>query len=114
MVDLCCDSGRSHCAAVPTGPREIPYSLVSALDPATLERLRIEGDLENLEETCVLIGYNPPKPCKKYERVFVIGDCAKAEKEQGKFIAGCPPLPSIQIVHEFKKMSLKKDEHYEN
>ncbi len=78
---------------------------------ATLERLRIEGDLENLAETCVLIGHKPPTPCKKYDRVFVIGDCAEEQKDQGQFIAGCPPLPSIQIVHEFRKMSLKKDEH---
>jgi hypothetical protein len=76
---------------------------------ATLERLRIDGDLEDIKETCVLIGHNPPTPCRGYERVFVIGDCAEEQKDQGQFIAGCPPLPSIQIVHAFRKMSLKKD-----
>lgn len=74
---------------------------------ATIERLRIDGDLDDIKETCVLIGHNPPTPCREYERVFVIGDCAEEQKDQGQFIAGCPPLPSIQIVHEFRKMSAK-------
>ncbi|MCP4403803.1 MAG: DUF362 domain-containing protein [bacterium] len=75
---------------------------------AVIGRLKINGELDDIKETCVLIGHNPPQPCKNYERVLVIGDCAKAQKDQGEFIAGCPPLPSVQIVHKIKEMSAEK------
>ena len=46
---------------------------------------------------------------KHYKNVFIIGDCAKDAKVQGKFIGGCPPLPSISIVNEFKKYTKKSN-----
>ena len=70
---------------------------------AAIKRLGYEGKLDDLEETCVIIGHNAPHPVKDYRNVFIIGDCAKDAKIEGRFIGGCPPLPSIQIVHEFKK-----------
>jgi hypothetical protein len=70
---------------------------------AAIKRLWYEGKLDELEETCVIIGHNAPIPIKKYDNVFIIGDCAKDAKIKGKFIEGCPPLPSIQIASEFQK-----------
>lgn len=72
---------------------------------AAVERLKMNGELDDIKETCILIGHNPPQPCRQYERVLVIGDCAREQKDQGEFIAGCPPLPSIQLVHTLKEMS---------
>jgi uncharacterized protein (DUF362 family) len=70
---------------------------------AAIKRLGYEGTLDDLRETCVIVGHNAPVPIKKYDNVFIIGDCAKDVKIDGKFIDGCPPLPSIQIVHELMK-----------
>lgn len=70
---------------------------------AAVTRLRYEENLDDLEEICVIIGHNAPLPVKDYKNVYIIGDCAKDAKIEGKFIGGCPPLPSIRIVHEFKK-----------
>ncbi len=75
---------------------------------AVVKRLQYEGNLDDLDDICVIIGHNAPLPLKKYKNVFIIGDCAKDAKIQGTYIAGCPPLPSIQLVHEFKKYA-KKD-----
>jgi len=69
---------------------------------AAVKRLGYEGNLDDLEEICVIIGHNAPLPVKEYKNVYIIGDCAKNAKIEGTFIGGCPPLPSIQIVHEFK------------
>lgn len=74
---------------------------------AAVMRLQYEEKLDDLEDICVIIGHNAPLPIKDYKNVYIIGDCAKDAKIQGKFIGGCPPLPSIQIVQEFKK-HLKK------
>ena len=74
---------------------------------AAVKRLEYEGKLDDLEDICVIIGHNAPLPIKDYKNVYIVGDCAKDAKIEGKFIGGCPPLPSIQIVHEFKK-HLKK------
>jgi len=75
---------------------------------AAVTRLRYEEKLNDLEEICVIIGYNAPLPVKDYKNVYIIGDCAKDTKIEGKFIAGCPPLPSIQIVREFKRHIRKR------
>ena len=75
---------------------------------AAIERLRINGELDQIKETCVLVGYNPPKPRKKYDRVLVVGDPAADRKDEGVFIPGNPPLPSIQIVQKLKEMSAKE------
>lgn len=72
---------------------------------AALTRLQLEGKLDKLEDICVIIGSNPPVPRKSYTNVFIIGDCAKKDCSiPGTFIGGCPPLPSIQIVHAFEKI----------
>lgn len=70
---------------------------------ATVKRLGYEGKLDDLEDICVIIGHNAPLPVKNYKNVYIIGDCAKDAKIEGTFIGGCPPLPSIQIVHAFEK-----------
>ena len=70
---------------------------------ATVMRLGYENKLDKLEDICVVIGHNAPLPRKDYKNVYIIGDCAKDAKIDGNFIGGCPPLPSIQIVHAFKK-----------
>jgi len=70
---------------------------------ATIKRLELDGVLNNLEEICVIIGHNAPIPVRKFKHIYIIGDCAKDYPLKGKFIPGCPPLPSISIVNEFKK-----------
>lgn len=70
---------------------------------ATVKRLGYEDQLDNLEEICVIIGHNAPKPQKDYKNVYIIGDCAVDSKVDGSFIGGCPPLPSVQIAEAFKK-----------
>jgi len=70
---------------------------------AAVTRLRLEGKLDDLDDICVIIGHNAPKPVRDYRNVFIIGDCAKDCGMEGTFIGGCPPLPSIQIVHAFEK-----------
>lgn len=75
---------------------------------ATVTRLRAEGNLDDLEEICVIIGHNAPLPRKTYKNVYIIGDCARDAEIDGTFMGGCPPLPSVQIVHAFEK-HLKKD-----
>ncbi len=70
---------------------------------ATVTRLRYEGKLDELEDICVIIGHNAPLPIRNYKNVFKIGDCAKEAQIEGAFIGGCPPLPSLQIVHAFEK-----------
>jgi uncharacterized protein (DUF362 family) len=70
---------------------------------AAVKRLGYEGKLEDLEEICVIIGHNAPLPVKEYKNVYIIGDCARDAQIEGTFIGGCPPLPSIQIVHAFEK-----------
>jgi len=70
---------------------------------ATVTRLRYEGLLDKLEEICVIIGHRAPLPRREYKNVYIIGDCAKDAKIEGEFIAGCPPLPSVQIVEKFKQ-----------
>jgi hypothetical protein len=74
---------------------------------ATVKRLGYENKLDNLEDICVIIGHNAPKPRKEYKNVYIIGECAKNTEIDGTFIGGCPPLPSIQIAHAFQK-HLKK------
>ena len=74
---------------------------------AAVKRLGCDGKLDNLEDICVIIGHNPPTPLKDYKNVYIIGDCAGDAEIEGTFIGGCPPLPSIQIVHAFEK-HLKK------
>lgn len=74
---------------------------------ATVTRMGYENQLDDLEDICVIIGHNAPLPQKKYKNVYIIGDCAKNAAIEGEFIAGCPPLPSIQIAHKFRK-HLKK------
>lgn len=70
---------------------------------ATIKRLELDGVLDNLEEICVIIGRNAPVPVREFKHVYIIGDCAKDSPVKGEFIPGCPPLPSIAIVNEFKK-----------
>ncbi len=70
---------------------------------ATIKRLELDGVLDNLEEICVIIGHNAPLPIREFKNVYIIGDCAKDSPVKGEFIPGCPPLPSITIVNEFKK-----------
>lgn len=70
---------------------------------AAVKRLGYEGKLDNLEEICAVVGHNAPLPRKKYENVYLIGDCAKDAPIKGTFIGGCPPLPSLQLVHAFSK-----------
>ena len=70
---------------------------------AAVKRLGYEGKLDDLEEICVIIGHNAPLPIKDYKNVYIIGDCARDAAIEGTFIGGCPPLPSIQIVHAFEK-----------
>jgi len=70
---------------------------------ATIKRLELDGVLDNLEEICVIIGRNAPVPVREFKHVYIIGDCAKDSPVKGEFIPGCPPLPSITIVNEFKK-----------
>ncbi|MCH8215535.1 MAG: DUF362 domain-containing protein [Planctomycetes bacterium] len=70
---------------------------------AAVKRLAYEGKLDDLEDICVIIGANAPRPIKDYKNVFIIGDCARDADIKGTFIGGCPPLPSIQIVHAFEK-----------
>jgi hypothetical protein len=70
---------------------------------AAVKRLELEGVLDDLEEICVLTGHNPPIPKKKYKNVYIIGDSAEGVPIEGEFIPGAPPLPSIQIVHKFKR-----------
>jgi hypothetical protein len=70
---------------------------------AAIKRLGYEGKLDELEEICVIIGHNAPQPLKNYKNVYIVGDCAKDANIEGTFIGGCPPLPSIQIVHAFEK-----------
>ncbi len=70
---------------------------------ATVTRLRAEGKLDDLDDICVIIGHNAPTPVRDYRNVFIIGDCAKDCGMDGTFIGGCPPLPSVQIVHAFEK-----------
>jgi len=77
---------------------------------ATVTRLRLEGKLDDLEDICVIIGHNAPRPVRDYENVFIIGDCAKDANTEGTFIGGCPPLPSVQIVHAFEKHLREKTE----
>jgi len=67
---------------------------------AALERLSRLGFLDKVGETAILLGCNPPLPCKKYERTLVIGDCAENFADQGVFISGCPPLPSVRIANK--------------
>ncbi len=70
---------------------------------AAIKRLGYEGKLDKLEDICVIIGHNAPLPRKEYKNVYIIGDCAKDAEIEGTFIAGCPPLPSIQIARAFEK-----------
>lgn len=70
---------------------------------AAVRRLGYEGKLDKLDEICVIIGHNAPLPLKKYETVYIIGDCAKDAEIEGTFIGGCPPLPSIQIARAFEQ-----------
>lgn len=77
---------------------------------AAVKRLGYEGKLDDLEDICVIIGHNAPLPVKDYKNVYIIGDCAKDAQIEGTFIGGCPPLPSIQIVHAFEK-HIKKPEN---
>ena len=74
---------------------------------AAVKRLGYENKLDNLEDICVIIGHNAPKPRKDYKNVYIIGDCARDAKIDGTFIGGCPPLPSVQIVEAFKKHQKK-------
>jgi len=67
---------------------------------AALERLSRLNVLDKVEETAIFVGCNPPVPCKKYDRIVVVGDCAKIFADQGVFISGCPPLPSIRIANQ--------------
>jgi len=80
---------------------------------AAVKRLGYEGKLDDLEDICVIIGHNAPLPVKEYRNVYIIGDCARDANIEGKFIGGCPPLPSVQIVHEFK-IHLETDIKNEN
>jgi hypothetical protein len=70
---------------------------------AAVKRLGYEGKLDDLEDICVVIGHKATLPIRDYKNVYIIGDCAEDTNVDGTFIGGCPPLPSIQIVHEFKK-----------
>ena len=70
---------------------------------AAVKRLGYEGRLQDLEEICVVVGYNASLPRKEYKNVYIIGDCAKDAETKGTFIGGCPPLPSIQIADAFCK-----------
>jgi hypothetical protein len=70
---------------------------------AAVKRLGYEGKLDSLDEICVIVGHNAPTPAKKYDNVYIIGDCAKDATIEGTFIGGCPPLPSIQIARAFEK-----------
>ena len=70
---------------------------------AAVKRLGLESKLDKLEDICVIIGHNTPLPVRNYKNVYIIGDCAKDTKIDGTFIGGCPPLPSVQIVHAFEK-----------
>lgn len=71
---------------------------------AALTRLKLEGKLDELDEICVIVGSKAPVPRKQYRNVFIIGDCAAQETPvKGTVIGGCPPLPSIQIVHAFER-----------
>lgn len=74
---------------------------------ATITRMAYDNELENLEDICLVIGYNAPLPVKEYKNIYRIGNCAKDSKIGGEFIGGCPPLPSIQIAQKFRK-HLKK------
>ena len=77
---------------------------------ATVTRLRYEEKLDELEDICVIIGHNAPLPVRDYKNVFIVGDCARDAEIDGTFIGGCPPLPSVQIVHAFEKHLRKKTE----
>ncbi|RMF55937.1 MAG: DUF362 domain-containing protein [Calditrichaeota bacterium] len=76
---------------------------------ASLMRLKFEGLLDKFKEDIkVVVGYNLPDTPKKYEHVYVIGDCAKNYLEslgklEGTVVEGCPPLPSKQIYELFLK-----------
>jgi len=70
---------------------------------AAIKRLGYEGKLEDLDDICVIIGHNAPRPVKEYKNVYIIGDCARDAEIEGTFIGGCPPLPSIQIARAFEK-----------
>jgi hypothetical protein len=70
---------------------------------ATVKRLGYEDKLDELEDICVIIGHNAPRPRKDYKNVYIIGDCARDAEIAGSFIGGCPPLPSVQIAQAFKK-----------
>ncbi|GAB4364833.1 MAG: hypothetical protein Kow009_01590 [Spirochaetales bacterium] len=68
---------------------------------AAVKRLQLDGELDSLEEICVIIGHRAPAPVRKFKNTYIIGDCARDSKVEGEFIGGCPPLPSVQIVHKF-------------
>lgn len=70
---------------------------------AAVTRLRAEGKLDGLDDICVIIGHNAPRPARDYANVYIIGDCAKDSPVAGTFISGCPPLPSVRIVHAFQQ-----------
>ena len=76
---------------------------------AAVKRLELEGVLDDLEEICVITGHNAPVPVREYKNVYIIGDSAKDSPVKGEFIPGAPPLPSIQIVHKFKRHLKKKE-----
>jgi len=72
---------------------------------AAVRRLQLENKIDSLEEICVIIGHNAPVPARTFEHTYIIGDCAKDSPVEGEFIPGCPPLPSVQIVHKFLRHS---------
>lgn len=69
---------------------------------AAIKRLGFEGTLDDLrEDVCLIVGGRAPVPKQPYKNVIIIGDEATDHPWYGAhpFIPGCPPLPSVQIVH---------------
>ncbi len=73
---------------------------------AAVKRLELDGKLQRLkQDVCVIVGSKAPIPVKSYANVIIVGDDAMDHPWYGKtqFIPGCPPLPSIQIVHAIEQ-----------
>lgn len=73
---------------------------------AAVRRLELDGKLHLLnQDVCLIVGSKAPVPVKNYENVVIVGDDAMDHPWYGKFqfIPGCPPLPSVQIVHAIEQ-----------
>lgn len=73
---------------------------------AAVKRLELDGKLSRLnQDVCLIVGSKAPVPAKAYSNVIIVGDDAMDHPWYGKrqFIPGCPPLPSVQIVHAIEQ-----------